>query len=158
MWAGGLGPRLCLSTGLIPPLPLQAWSLPTRRLLAPCRVPSWASSSACQEWAHSWAPASWHSCHCQGAGCTAPRTSVSVGPSLGVGGSEGSWQLLSALTPGRMKIRRLDSGEPGSSPDLASRPQCGFPTLGLSFPVKKEPVYSAGLQGSFLHLEVCHCG
>uniref|UniRef100_A0A7N9ID76 Solute carrier family 15 member 3 n=1 Tax=Macaca fascicularis TaxID=9541 RepID=A0A7N9ID76_MACFA len=35
----------------------QAWSLPTQRPRAPCKAPSWASSSACRGWAHCWAPA-----------------------------------------------------------------------------------------------------
>uniref|UniRef100_A0A8C9A9A0 Solute carrier family 15 member 3 n=1 Tax=Prolemur simus TaxID=1328070 RepID=A0A8C9A9A0_PROSS len=63
----------------------QAWSLPTQRPRAPCRARSWASSSSCLGWARCWAPASWHCCPCRGAGCTAPRTSVSVGASPGVG-------------------------------------------------------------------------
>ncbi|XP_048952501.1 solute carrier family 15 member 3 [Canis lupus dingo] len=49
----------------------------------------------------------------------------------GGGGLESGWQLPSALMPGRVK-HRLDSGEPGSSPNLASCPQRGLPALGLS--------------------------
>ncbi|XP_021541130.1 solute carrier family 15 member 3 isoform X2 [Neomonachus schauinslandi] len=72
--SGGRSLSTC-SLGSVRFLPVsQAWSLRIPRLRAPCRVPSWASSSACREWARCWAPALWHCCPCPGAGSTAPRT------------------------------------------------------------------------------------
>lgn len=133
-----------------PPVPLQAWSLRTRRLRAPCRVPSWASSSACREWARCWAPASWHCCPCPGAGSIALGTLVSVGPSLGSGdlggGRLGKEVATKCFDPRPREIAAWTQKNRVVAPPRPVAHVATPPRASVSLTVKRESVYSTDLQ------------
>uniref|UniRef100_A0A7N4NSR8 Solute carrier family 15 member 3 n=1 Tax=Sarcophilus harrisii TaxID=9305 RepID=A0A7N4NSR8_SARHA len=115
--SGGRSPSISSLVSARSSPAFQVWSLPTRKRPAPCRAPSWASSTSCLGSAPCWARAWWPCCPSrQGAGCTAPGT---TGTS-----TTAAWTSTSSCWPASRRPRPCSS--------WPSPPPCAGPAPGPS--------------------------